>query len=191
MALDIAILIAALVIVAGAALTSAELWRAMRETGMRLPQIGFALLLIGIALEGVLLLMQNRIDEARMETLSPRDLSASDGARIADACKSFNGRPIILTSVSADPEAFRLATEIGQALQKGGFQVTDRRGKYFPLGAMAFGIAIRSQSSDVDFADCVNDALETIGKLDVSHDPEIAADGTPLGIVVNVKPLSD
>jgi hypothetical protein len=37
----------------------------------------------------------------------------------------------------------------------------------------------------------MNDALENIGKLAVTHDSAIAADGTPLAIVVNVKPLAD
>jgi hypothetical protein len=191
MLLDIAILAVALVIATGAGLTSWELWRAARTTGIRLPQIGFALLLIAVAAEGVLLFIQNRANEARVEALSPRDLSADTGVRIADACKSYNGRPVVISSVSADPEAYRLATEIADALGKGGFQVVDRRGNYFPTGAMTFGITVRAQSSDVDFADCLNDAFENIGKLAVTRNSDIAADGTPLAIVVNVKPLAN
>ncbi|HWD48736.1 MAG TPA: hypothetical protein VG309_02345 [Rhizomicrobium sp.] len=191
MLLDIAILVVALTIVAGALLTGWEQWRVTRTPGFRLPQIGFALLLVAIAAEGVLLLLQNRADQTRIEALSPRALTADRAGRIADACKSFAGRPMVISSVSADPEAFRLATEIANALAKGGFQIIDRRGNYFPTGPMTFGVTVRAQSSDVDFADCMNDALENIGKLAVTHDSAIAADGTPLAIVVNVKPLAD
>lgn len=188
---DIAILVVALMIVAGALLTGWEQWHIMRTTGVRLPQIGFALLLIAIAAEGVLLLLQTRANQTRVEALSPRELTADRATRIADACKSFTGRPIVISSVSADPEAFRLATEIANALAKGGFQIIDRRGNYFPAGPMTFGVTVRAQSSDVDFVDCMNDAFENIGKLAVTRDSAIAADGTPLAIVVNVKPLAD
>jgi len=191
MLLDIVILAVAFVIVIGAVLANLELWRATRTTGIRLPQIGFALLLIAVAVEGVLLFMQNRANEARVEALSPRDISPIAGARIADACKSFNGRTVVISSVSSDPEAYRLATEIADALAKGGFQIVDRRGNYFSMGAMTFGITVRAQSSDIDFADCLNDAFENIGKLAVTSDSAIATDGTPLAIIVNVKPLSD
>ncbi|GEM_PF-7028390 len=192
-ALNIAAAAAFLIVVAGVVLAGLDQWKAVRENGWRptLPKLGFGLLVIGLLAEGLFVVWIGESDTARIAALSPRELSEDQRAKIGDACKQYSGRPVVVSSISNDPEAFRLATEIGDILEHAGFDVRDRRGAYFPLGPPQFGISVKGQSSNIDFVDCLQDSFENTGKLEVDHDAAVSSDGTPVSIIVNVKPVSE
>ncbi len=192
-ALNIAAAAAFLIVVAGVVMAGLDQWRAVRENGWRptLPKIGFGLLVIGLLAEGLFLTWIGESEAAHIAALSPRDLSEDQRAKIGDACKQYSGRAVVVSSIASDPEAYRLATQLGDILQHAGFDVSDRRGNYFPIGATQFGISVKGPSSDIDFVDCLQDDLENNGKLEVDHNAAVSPDGTPVSVVVNVKPVSD
>lgn len=116
-----------------------------------------------------------RTAEANLKTeqlhaeIQPRDLTPDQQQQIADACKAFAGRTVIMGSYALDVESMRLAIEIASALNAGGLHVVNGTGSLVIMGSnLSLGIHFWSPDNDRDLINAVVQALASKGKLIVA-----------------------
>jgi hypothetical protein len=131
----------------------------------------------------------SHVQQEKIIALSPRELDSISRAKIA-SCSVLPGAPVLVQSLYADSEGYRLASEIMDALHKGGIAVDDGRGRaeIDLTRPQPFGVFVEGPQSEVPFVLCLAKSIRETKELSGTVAKRIP-DRYPLSVYVGLKPI--
>lgn len=140
-----------------------------------------------------------RLERARLEQqIAPRRLTIEQQVALIEALAPMGTTRVFVASYTSDVEAGVLAEQLTRALTAAGLIVTNKVGRFFPVGPFLSGIHVMSDNAGL--REALRQALSQSGGLAVAQEvatipgwaaPESAPDGSAkvdASILVGAKP---
>jgi hypothetical protein len=136
------------------------------------------------ALQGI-----SNAQQSEIISLLPRELGATSRAEFA-SCKKLIGAPVLIQSIYADSEGYRLGSEILDALLKADIIISDKRGQagLDLTKPPPFGLYVVGPKSEAPFMECLAHAIRETKELSDAVSKQIS-DEYPLSVYVGLKPV--